>query len=227
MDLRSLARTCSNGASEFMTNISMSIVNMLYNWQLMRIMGVDGVTVYGIIMYVNFIFISIFLGYSIGSAPIIGYHYGAGNQTELQGLLKKSLRLIGIMSLVLTALAELLAWTLSQIFVGYDAILHALAARAFAIYAVSFLLMGFNIFASSFFTALNNGAISALISFGRTLVFQLISVLVLPIFFKADGIWSAVIAAEIAAVILSVICFIWKEPAYHYGIWKRKRGKRA
>ena len=227
MDLRSLVRTCSNGASEFMTNISMSIVNMLYNWQLMRIMGVDGVTVYGIIMYVNFIFISIFLGYSIGSAPIIGYHYGAGNQTELQGLLKKSLRLIGIMSLVLTALAELLTWPLSQIFVGYDAALHALAARAFAIYAVSFLLMGFNIFASSFFTALNNGAISALISFGRTLVFQLIAVLVLPIFFDADGIWSAVIAAEIAAVILSVICFIWKEPAYHYGIWKRKGGKRA
>ena len=145
LDLRAIAKAGSNGASEFMTNISMSIVNMLYNWQLMRLMGSDGVAVFGVIMYVNFIFVSIFLGYSMGSAPIVGYHYGAGNRTELQGLLRKSLRLIGVLSAVLTAAAELLARPLAMIFVSYDVNLLAVTQRAFAIYAISFLLVGFNI----------------------------------------------------------------------------------
>lgn len=211
-----LVKTCTNGASEFMTNISMSIVNMLYNWQLMRIMGADGVTVYGVIMYVNFIFVSIFLGYSMGSAPIVGYHYGAGNHEELKGLLRKSLWLIGIMSIMLTIAAELLARPLSLIFVSYDENLLSMTIKAFAIYSFSFLLMGFNIYASSFFTALNDGFTSALISFGRTLVFQIIAVLLLPVFLGIDGVWSAVILAEVLTICLSVFCFIKNRKKYSY-----------
>lgn len=189
---------------------------MLYNWQLMRLMGSDGVAVFGVIMYVNFIFVSIFLGYSMGSAPIVGYHYGAGNRTELQGLLRKSLRLIGVLSAVLTAEAELLARPLAMIFVSYDANLLAVTQRAFAIYAISFLLVGFNIYASSFFTALNDGFTSELISFARTLVFQIAAVLLLPLVLGVDGVWGAVIFAELLALFLSWYCFARNRKKYGY-----------
>ena len=215
-DLRSLIKASTNGASEFMTNISMSIVTMLYNWQLMRLMGADGVAVYGVIMYVNFIFAAIFLGYSMGSAPIVGYHYGAGNQDELRGLLRKSLRLIALMSVVLTAAALLLARPLSMIFVSYDAALLAVTVRAFSIYSFSFLLCGYNIYASSFFTALNDGFISALISFARTLIFEVSAVLLLPLVLGTDGVWGAVIVAELAALVLSATCLVRKRKKYGY-----------
>lgn len=215
-ELRSLFRACTNGSSEFMTNISMSLVNMLYNWQLIRMLGADGVTVYGIIMYVNFIFVSIFLGYSIGSAPIVGYHYGAGNKEELKGLLRKSVLLNGAGGIVLTLAAELLARPLSMIFVGYDRMLLDMTTGAFRIYAVAFLLMGFNIYASSFFTALNNGAVSALISFARTLVFEVVAVLLLPLVFGANGIWSAVIVAEVLSGVLSLLCLALNRRKYDY-----------
>ena len=206
----------TNGASEFMTNISMSIVTMLYNWQLMRLMGSDGVAVFGVIMYVNFIFIAIFLGYSMGSAPIVSYHYGAGNPSELKGLLQKSLRLIAIMSVVLTGAAIALAKPLAMIFVAYDPALLAVTVRAFSIYSLSFLLAGYNIYASSFFTALNNGVISALISFARTLIFEVAAVLVLPLLFGIDGVWSSVIAAELAALLLSAVCLVRGREKYGY-----------
>ena len=215
-DGRALARACANGSSEFMTNISMSVVNMLYNWQLMRLMGADGVAVFGVIMYVNFIFVSIFLGYSMGSAPVVGYHFGAGDREELQGLLRRSLRLVGVMGAVLTALALLLARPLSMIFVSYDAALLAVTVRAFSIYALSFLLVGFNIFSSAFFTALNDGFTSALISFARTLVFEAAAVLVLPLIVGIDGVWAAVIAAETLALILSAACLVRNRKKYGY-----------
>ena len=216
LDLRSLAKASANGASEFMTNISMSIVTMLYNWQLMRLMGSDGVAVFGVIMYVNFIFLAIFLGYSMGSAPIVGYHYGAGNREELQGLFRKSLRLIAIMSVILTVAALVLARPLSMIFVSYDQALLSLTVRAFSIYSFSFLLSGFNIYASSFFTALNNGFLSALISFARTLVFQVAAVLLLPLILDIDGVWGAVIVAEALACVLSFTCLIRNRKKYGY-----------
>ena len=216
LNLRMLAKTCANGSSEFMTNISMSVVNMLYNWQLMRLMGADGVAVFGVIMYVNFIFVSIFLGYSIGSAPIVSFHYGAGNRTELQGLLRKSLCLTAVFSVVLTAAALLLALPLSLIFMSYDAALLAETVRAFSIYALSFLMVGFNIFASSFFTALNDGLTSALISFARTLVFQIAAVLLLPLLWGVDGVWGAVNAAEALALVLSAACLFLNGRKYGY-----------
>ena len=215
-DGRALARACANGSSEFMTNISMSVVNMLYNWQLMRLMGADGVAVFGVIMYVNFIFVSIFLGYSMGSAPVVGYHFGAGDREELQGLLRRSLRLVGVMGAVLTALALLLARPLSTIFVSYDAALLTVTVRAFSIYALSFLLVGFNIFSSAFFTALNDGFTSALISFARTLVFEAAAVLVLPLIVGIDGVWASVIAAEALALILSAACLVRNRKKYGY-----------
>lgn len=216
LNLHILGKTCANGSSEFMTNISMSVVNMLYNWQLMRLMGADGVAVFGVIMYVNFIFVSIFLGYSIGSAPIVSFHYGAGHKDELRGLLRKSVLLTAITSVVLTAAALLLARPLSLIFVSYDAKLLETTIRAFSIYALSFLIVGFNIYASSFFTALNDGLTSALISFARTLVFEVAAVLVLPIIWGIDGVWGAVIAAEALALILSFICIVKNRNKYGY-----------
>lgn len=216
MDLQAIVKTCTNGSSEFMTNVSMSVVNMLYNWQLMRMLGTNGVAAYGVIMYVNFIFISIFIGYSMGSAPIVGYHYGAGNRDELKNLFRKSIRIILTMSVLLTIAAELLARPLSMIFVSYDAELLEMTVYAFAVYSFSFLLSGVNIYASAFFTALNDGFTSAMISFGRTLVFQIISVLILPVLFGAYGIWYAVITAEALALILSVFFLARNHRKYGY-----------
>lgn len=216
MDFRVLGKAAANGSSEFMTNVSMSLVNMLYNWQLMRLIGAQGVAVFGIIMYVSFIFAAIFIGYSMGSAPVIGFHYGAGNKEELKGLFRKSLWILLVFSVVLTGLAMMLAKPLAMIFVAYDAELLELTKRALTIYSLAFLMSGFNIFASSFFTALNDGLTSALISFGRTLMFQVGSVLLLPLIFDVDGIWAAVILAEGLALILSAVCVIRNRKKYGY-----------
>ena len=215
-ELRPVLKSAANGSSEFMTNISMSIVTMLYNWQLLRLMGADGVTVFGIIMYVSFIFVALFLGYSMGSAPIVSYHYGAGNQEELRGLFRRSLTIILSMSVGLTLLAIVLAKPLAMIFVSYDPALLSVTTRALAIYAVSYLLTGFNIYASSFFTALNDGLVSALISMARTLLSQDLAVLTLPLLWEADGIWAAVILAEGLAAILSLACFLRFRKKYGY-----------
>lgn len=216
LSARILGKTCINGSSELMTNISMSLVNILYNFQLMRYIGEDGVAAYGIIMYVSFIFAAIFIGYSIGSAPVIGYHYGAGNYTELKGLFRKSLCLITLWNIVLTILAVLTAQPLAQIFVGYDASLTALTRRALTLYSLSFLCMGLNIFGSAFFTALGNGVVSAAISFLRTLLFQVAAVLLLPLLLGLDGIWLAIVAAEVLALVVTVFFLIKKGKYYHY-----------
>lgn len=216
LDVRILGKTCINGSSELMTNISMSLVNILYNFQLMRYIGEDGVAAYGIIMYVSFIFAAIFIGYSIGSAPVIGYHYGAGNRAELKGLFRKSLCLIALWNILLTALAVLTAQPLAQIFVGYDVGLTALTKRALCLYSLSFLVMGVNIFGSAFFTALGNGVVSAAVSFLRTLVFQVAAVLLLPLMLGLDGIWLAIVAAELLALAVTVFFFIKKGKYYHY-----------
>ncbi len=214
---RVLLRTCTNGSSELMSNLSLSIVNMLYNLQLMKYAGEDGVAAYGVIMYVNFIFIAVFLGYSIGVAPVIGYHHGAENHTELRGVYRKSLVIIGVMALILTVAAELLSGPLSRIFVSYDAALLEMTVRAFRIYALSFLVSGISIFGSSFFTALNNGLISAAISFLRTLLFQTAAVLLLPLIFDLEGIWYSILVAELVSAGLTVVCFHIFRKKYHYG----------
>ena len=215
-DGKALLRTATNGSSELMSNLSMSVVSMLYNIQLMAYAGEDGIAAYGVIMYVNFIFIAVFIGLSIGAAPIIGFNHGAQNHPELKNVLKKCLVLLGGISLALTLTAGLLARPLAGIFVGYDAGLHALTVRGFRVYVLSFLLCGFNIFGSSFFTALNNGLISALISFLRTLVFQIGAVLVLPLLFKLDGIWWSVVAAELGSVMLTFGFMVKYRKRYHY-----------
>lgn len=216
LDGHALLRTCTNGSSEFMTNISMSVVSMLYNFQLMRFAGENGVAAYGVIMYVNFIFVAIFVGYSIGTAPVVGFHYGAQNRDELRSLLDKSLKLLGGAGVILTALAIALAKPLSAIFVSYDAELMEMTVRAFIIYSLSFLVMGVNIFGSSFFTALNNGLVSAAISFLRTLLFQMTAVLILPELLGLDGIWLAVVAAEVMALAVTVAFFVKMRPRYGY-----------
>ena len=214
--LRPILAACGNGSSELMSNISSSLVSMLYNFQLMRLAGEDGVSAYGVLMYVQFIFISIYIGYSIGCAPVVSYHFGAQNHGELKNLLGKSVLLMGCTGVALTALAMALADPLSRLFVGYDAGLFALTSHAFRLFAWSFLLAGFNIYASGFFTALNNGGISAAISFLRTLVFQSASVLILPIFLDVDGIWWAITVAEVFAFLISVTFLLAKRGKYHY-----------
>ncbi len=214
--LKALLKTCVNGSSEMMTNLSMSLVNMLYNFQLMRLAGENGVAAYGVIMYINFIFISVFIGFSVGSAPVISFHYGAKNCDELRGLLKKSLVIIGGSAALMTALAVILSKPLSGVFVGYDAELYEMTRRGFILYSLSFLVMGFNIFGSSFFTALNNGIVSAIISFVRTLLFQLISVLLLPLILGLDGIWLSVVCAEMLSLGLTVYFLVNKRKQYNY-----------
>ena len=213
---RTLLRTCANGSSEMLSNIALSVVNMLYNFRLMKLAGENGVAAYGAIMYINFIFVGIYFGYAVGAAPIIGYHYGAQNHDEMKSLFKKSAVLLTIWGIGMTILAIILSSPLSKIFVGYDAELFALTTRGFKIYSLSFLLMGYNIFASSFFTALNNGAVSAAISFMRTLVFQIVPVLVLPMLFGADGIWFSVVAAEMMSIAVTIFFIIKNEDKYNY-----------
>ena len=216
LELRQLLNACGNGSSELMSNISSSVVSMIYNFQLLRYLGEDGISAYGVLMYVQFIFIAIYVGYSIGCAPIVGFHYGAQNHAELKNMLKMSTRLMCASGVVLTLLARVLAAPLAKIFVGYDEGLYTLTCHAFRLFSFAFLFAGFNIFASSFFTALNNGLISAAISFLRTLVFQTSSVLILPLLFGVDGIWYAITAAEIFATTISVIFLFAKRKKYQY-----------
>ena len=215
-DGKAILRACINGSSELMTFISASVVNILYNMQLMKWSGEPGVAAYGVIMYYLTVAEALFVGYSIGAAPVISYNYGSENKSELKGLFKKSLILIGIFAVVITAASELFAGFISGIFVGYDAELMDMTCNAFRIYSFAFLFMGFNMFASAFFTALNNGLISALLSFVRTLVLEVICVLVLPGIFGLNGIWGSVIAADGAALVLSIICFIVFRKKYGY-----------
>lgn len=213
---RTISKACTNGSSELMSNISMSIVSMLYNAQLLKYAGQDGIAAYGVLMYINIVFQAVFLGYSVGAAPVISYHYGAQNQKELKSLLKRSLRIIGVFAVLMFLSAELLAKPLSMLFVGYDQGLLEMTIRAFLLYSFSFLVSGFNIFGSSFFTALNDGLTSALISFMRTLVFQVLSVLILPLFLQLDGIWLSVVMAEILAIFVTVYFLRTKRKKYQY-----------
>lgn len=211
-----LLRSCANGSSELMSNISGSLIGMLYNAQLMRFLGEDGVATYGVLMYVQFIFVAIDIGYSIGCAPIISYHYGAQNHPELRNLLMKGLKVMGILGIVMTIAAISLSGTLANIFVGYDATLCELTRHAFHLFSFAFLLAGFNIFLSSFFTALNNGGVSAAISFLRTLVFQAASVILLPMALDVDGLWWAASAAEALAFVVSIGFLLALKGKYHY-----------
>lgn len=216
IDGKALLKACTNGSSELMSNISMSIVGILYNLQLMRYAGENGIAAYGVLMYVNMIFLAIFIGYSTGVAPVVGYHYGAENHSELKGLLKKSYVIIGIFAVAMFGLAELLAGTLAGIFVGYDRELMEMTERAFMIYSVSFLFSGIAIYGSSFFTALNDGLTSALISFLRSLLFQVAAVIILPLIFGIDGIWFSVVAAELVAAVMTVLFIAAKRKKYRY-----------
>lgn len=211
-----LLRTCTNGSSELVSNVSMSLVGMLYNLQLMKFAGENGVAAYGVIMYVNFIFIAIFLGYAYGSAPIVAFNYGARRTEELQNVLKKSLKLILGTGISLFLIATVFADVLSGLFVGYDAELYRLTVRGFHLYAISFLLCGFNIYGSSFFTALNNGMVSAAISFLRTVVFEVAAVLILPLFFGLDGVWCAITVAELASILITIGAFSALRKRYQY-----------
>ena len=213
---RVLRNACINGSSELMTNLSMSLVNILYNYQLLRFAGEDGVAAYGVIMYAAFLFVAVFVGYAVGSAPIVSYHYGARNHREVHNLYSMSFRLIGVVAVVMTIGSMFLIPHVARIFVGYDAGLLILTTHAFRLYALSFLIMGFNVYASSFFTALGDGVTSALISFLRTLLFQVAAVFVLPALMGMDGIWLAVTGAELAALGVSVYMFVTKDRKFHY-----------
>ena len=215
-DGRAIVKAATNGSSEFMSNVSMSIVAMLYNSRLMEYAGEDGVAAYGVMMYVSMIFSAAFIGYSIGTAPVVGYHDGAKNHAELKSVLRKSLIIIGAFGAAMVAAAQILAWPLAKMFVGYDDNLVDMTISGFRIFALSFVFTGFAIYSSGFFTALNDGLTSALISFLRTLVFQVAAVMILPEIWDLNGIWISIVAAEVMAVLLSVIFLITKRKKYHY-----------
>lgn len=215
-DGSAILKACTNGSSELMSNISMSLVSMLYNAQLMAYAGEDGVAAYGVLMYVNLIFLAAFIGYSVGTAPVIGYHYGAENHHELKSLLKKSLVIIGVLSVAMLIAAEVLARPLAVIYVGYDPELLNLTLRGFVIFSFSFLFAGISIYGSSFFTALNNGLVSALISFLRTMVFQIAAVLLFPLVWGIDGIWGSIVIAESMSAIVTILFLMGMRKKYHY-----------
>ena len=215
-DGKVILKAAVNGSSEFMSNVAMSVVAMLYNTQLLRFAGEDGVAAYGVMMYVSMIFAGAFIGYSIGTAPVVSYHFGAQNHDELKSILRKSLYMLGIFGAVMFIAAELTAPALAKFFVGYDEGLMKLTIHGARIGALSFLLMGFAMFSSGFFTALNDGVTSAIISFLRTLVFEAAAVIFLPMLLGVDGIWWAIVAAEMMAVVLAVFFLAVKQKKYHY-----------
>lgn len=215
-DARALLKTCTNGSSELMSNISMSLVSMLYNAQLLHYAGEDGIAAYGVLMYVSMIFQAMFIGYSVGTAPVVSYHYGAGARGELHNLLRKSAVIIAGFAVAMYVGARLLSGPLSRLFVGYDAALLAMTRHAFSIFSFGFLFSGFAIYGSSFFTALNDGLVSAAISFLRTLVFQVLCVLIFPLFWQVDGIWVSLVAAEAMAVCVTVVFLRVKQRVYQY-----------
>ncbi len=216
LDFKALMKGCTNGASEMLSTISRSLVSMLYNIQLMKIAAESGVAAYGVIMYISFIFIAIFLGYSFGCAPLFSYNYGSQNKKEMKNLFKKSLILIFISSIAMVIVGVQFAKPLSKIFVGYDSELLQLTIRGLTIYSLSYIFTGFNIFASSFFTALNNGLISGFLSIARTMVFEVGAILVLPILWKVDGIWGAIVVAEFLSILLTVVFVILNRKKYGY-----------
>lgn len=211
-----LLKSLTNGSSELMSNVADSLVNILYNWQLLRFAGEDGVAAYGAIMYICFISLAVFLGYSMGIAPVVGYHFGAGNKSELRNLFRRSMMLTGMMGTAILILAEVFAGNITGIFVGYDEGLRNMTLHGLRIYSISYILMGFNIFASGFFTALSDGVTSAIISFMRALVFESAAVIILPMIFGLDGIWSAIIAAESAALTITIFFMIRKRGVFGY-----------
>ena len=216
LQLRPILKSCGNGASEVVSSVTSSIIGMVYNFQLLRFAGKDGVAAYGVLMYTEFIFVAVFIGYAIGSAPVIGYHYGAENTGELKSLLRKSVTLNLGSGIVMLGIAQALATTLAHLFVGYDPALFSMTVHGFRIFTVAFVLLGLNIFFSSFFTALNNGVVSAAISFLRTFVFKLSAVLVLPLLFKLDGIWWATVVAEVFAFLVSGVFLLTNRRKYGY-----------
>lgn len=216
MEGKVLLKACTNGASELMTTVSSSLVSMLYNFQLMRLAGQNGIAAYGAVMYVEFAFIAVFIGYSIGTAPIVSYHYGSGNNDEVKNMLQKSFKIMSILGITMMVLAQILASPLAKVFVGYDKQLFDMTVHGFRLFSFYFILAGINIYASSFFTALNNGMISAIISFSRTLGFETLAVIILPIFLQLDGVWLAITVAEICAFVISISFLIAKKEKYHY-----------
>lgn len=215
-EFKALFKASTNGASELMTNVSMSLVNMMYNIQLMKYFGQNGVAAYGTIMYINFAFIAAFIGYSIGVAPIISFNYGAKNDKELKNISKKSLLVLASLSLIITVLAMTLSRAIAKLYVGYDEELFNLTIRAFRLFATSFLIAGLNIFASDFFTALNNGLVSACISFSRVLLFQTVAIFVLPAIFGSSAIWLSMTTSEILSLFVSVMFIIKSRRKYRY-----------
>ena len=216
MEGKVLLKACANGASELMTTVSSSLVSMLYNFQLMRLAGQNGIAAYGAVMYVEFAFIAVFIGYSIGTAPIVSYHYGSENHNEVKNMLQKSFKIMSILGITMMVLAQILASPLAKVFVGYDKKLFDMTVHGFRLFSFYFILAGINIYASSFFTALNNGMISAIISFSRTLGFETLAVIILPIFLQLDGVWLAITVAEICAFVISISFLIAKKEKYHY-----------
>lgn len=216
IDFKIILKVVINGSSEMLTAVSMSLINILYMWQLLKLSGENGIAAYGVVMYLEFIFSGIYLGFATGSAPIVSYNYGAKNNFELKNVFTKSLAIIGTLGLLLTSCAEIFAYPLSGIFVGYENELHEMTTNGFKLYALAFLVMGFNIYASAFYTALNNGIISAVISFSRTLVFQVACVLILPIFWGINGIWIAIFVSELMTLIISLAFLIITRKKYKY-----------
>ncbi len=215
-EARVIAKTCGNGVSEFLSNVSASIVGFLYNLQLLHYVGENGVSAYGVIMYVSFAFVAIYIGYSMGVAPIIGFNYGAENKSELQNIFRKSVTILGITNITMFVMAEVLTVPMAKIFVGYNQTLNELTIRGMRIYSVAFLVMGFNVFASAFFTALSNGKISAIISVTRTLILQLIMIYIMPMILGVDGLWAVVIAVEGISLIVTVYYILKNRKNYGY-----------
>lgn len=213
---REFLKALGNGSSEMVSNLASAVTTTLFNLQMMALIGEKGVAAISAILYLQFIFLAVFFGFVSGISPVVSYNYGAGNKTNIHRTFKISMKIVIIFSLSMFALAEVFTGGLVLVFASKDAVLSELMISGFRIIAVSILFSGLNIFASGFFTALNNGRVSALISILRTFVLEAGALILLPEFMGIDGVWWSLPAAEILSAVIAVVMIVKYRKTYGY-----------
>lgn len=213
-DYKVLLQSAANGSSEMVTNLSSGVTTLLFNLMMIKYLGVDGVAAITIVLYAQFLLISVYLGFSSGAAPLISYSYGEQNSNELKKLIRYSYRFIFVASIMTFILSYVLAPVIIKIFTGETSDVYQITLNGFNLFSISFLTIGVNIFASAMFTAFSNGKISVLISTMRTLILVIIGIIILPPILGVNGIWLTIPFAEIITLFISV--FLTKKYRHHY-----------
>ena len=216
MPMSLLGPVFANGVSEFVSEIFHPLASVMYNYKLMELTGLNGVAAYGVLMNVGFLFGSVFLGFAVGSAPLFTYKYEREDHDELHSLFIKSTISVVLMGFLLYGVACMIEGPFAAEFFGGDELLITMTEEAFALHSLSYMVMGLAVFASAFFTAIHDSRVSFLISFLRTLLFEVLAILLLPMLFDLNGVWAASLTSEVLTLLVTVGLLISKKEKYQY-----------